>query len=234
MKEAKKVVLGGRLSLVAEMVRDGAKLADVGTDHALLPVFLVQRGRCRSAIAADIARAPLDRARGNIRAHGLEDKIEVRQCSGLAGIDEGEFDDVVIAGMGGETIAEILDKAPFLKNERYNLVLQPMTRAHFLREYLFGNGFDIKRERVVREEGKLYCVMQVEFDGVVRECSLARLYIGNTDKDLTLDAVEYIRLQGKQLTDRLKGLRIEGASPGEIKRYEQAAGELERILAGEG
>lgn len=83
MKEAKKVVLGGRLSLVAEMVREGVSLLDVGTDHAFLPIFLAQRGKCTKAIAADIARAPLQRARENIKEHGLEDKIEVRQCFGL-------------------------------------------------------------------------------------------------------------------------------------------------------
>lgn len=233
MRKCDGLTLGERLRLVAGLIRGGARVADVGTDHALVPIFLVLCGKCGFCIATDIAKGPIERARENIEAFGLAEKIQLRQCFGLEGIFEDEVDDVVIAGMGGENIAEIIDRAIFLKNGRINLVLQPMTKAHVLREYLYSEGFDIVEEKVAREDGRLYVAMRACFDGVKRERSLARLYIGDLDREKTPEVLEYIRQQRKRVLDRLRGLRIEGAAFEEIDRFEKAAAELQEILAGE-
>ena len=133
--------LDQRLSAVAALVRLGSRLADIGTDHAYLPVWLVQNGVCPAAIAADLRPGPLEAARRHVAAAGLEDRISLRLGDGLAPVFPGEADDIVIAGMGGETIAAILAAADWLADARLRLVLQPMSRAEETRRWLLKNGF---------------------------------------------------------------------------------------------
>ena len=136
---AKKLELTPRLRLLADWVPPGARLADVGTDHAYLPVWLVQNGVCPAAIAADLRPGPLEAARRHVAAAGLEDRISLRLGDGLAPVFPGEADDIVIAGMGGETIAAILSAADWLADARLRLVLQPMSRAEETRRGLLKN-----------------------------------------------------------------------------------------------
>ena len=125
-----------RLLCVASLVREGARLADIGTDHAYLPVYLMQQGHIREAIAADIGEGPAASARLHIAQAGLSHGINVRVCDGLCGISPEEADDIVIAGMGGETIIHIVSNAPWVKDEHKRLVLQPMTKTVELRAWL--------------------------------------------------------------------------------------------------
>ena len=122
-----------RLRAIAQQVPQGSVLADVGTDHALLPAWLLLEGRIPSAIASDLREGPLARAKETVEQHGVADRVSLRLCDGLSGIQAGEADVVAIAGMGGETIAAILEQAPWTK-ENTLLLLQPMTsfpyRAH--------------------------------------------------------------------------------------------------------
>ncbi|MBR5135399.1 MAG: SAM-dependent methyltransferase, partial [Clostridia bacterium] len=132
-----------RLLCVASMVREKARLADIGTDHAHLPVYLLQQNRIVRAIAADIGEGPADAARRTVQAAGLQDKVTVRVGDGLSVISPEEVTDIVIAGMGGETIVHILKQAPWLKKGQYRLVLQPMSKTVELRAWLYENGFTI-------------------------------------------------------------------------------------------
>lgn len=109
--------LDNRLRLCAEFVRNGAKLADIGSDHAYLPVWLCQNGKCPSAIAADINPEPLKRGHDTVVEANLTDKIETRLSDGLKSINSGEADDIVIAGMGGELIARIIGDCGFSKDK---------------------------------------------------------------------------------------------------------------------
>lgn len=151
-----------RLLAVAKQVPLGAKLADVGTDHAHLPVFLLRQATISEAIASDIRENPLERGRAVARLHGVEEKISFRLCAGLSGIRPGEADTVVIAGMGGETIAAILKEAFWLQDAKVRLLLQPMSSVPELRLWLQANGFVIRREEVVSEGRRFYVVMTVE------------------------------------------------------------------------
>ena len=135
----KQLDLSPRLAALAALVPAGARLADVGTDHAYLPVWLLLRGKIRGAIASDVNPGPLDRGRETARAYGVEDKIDIRRCDGLAGLTAGEADTIVIAGMGGDLIARILAQAPWTREVA--LLLQPMSSQEDLRQWLAENGY---------------------------------------------------------------------------------------------
>lgn len=151
-----------RLRCIAEAVPDGARLIDVGTDHAYLPVWLLREGRIPYAIVSDINEGPLERARRTAETYGAAARMDFRLCAGLERIAPGEVDTVVIAGMGGETIVSILSAAPWLRESGAVLLLQPMTKAEVLRRYLTENGFCITSERLVEDRGTIYAVLRVE------------------------------------------------------------------------
>ncbi len=171
-------MLDSRLRIAAEFVRQGSRVADIGTDHAFLPVALVSEGRSPSAIASDVRQGPAENARRNIAEAALSDRISVRLGNGLATVGPDEVDDIVIAGMGGETVAAILEQAPWVKNERYRLILQPMTRAEKLRAYLFQNGFTVEEERVTCVGGHWYTVLCASYIGRMIEADEALCYVG--------------------------------------------------------
>ena len=145
-----KLHLQPRLHLLADLVPQGAKLADIGTDHGYLPVYLLQKGRIASAIAADIGRAPLEHARRTARQYGVEDDMRFLCCDGLQGIGPEDVDTVVVAGMGGETIIHILQPCDWVK-QGVQLILQPMTKVPVLRQWLAENGYAILQEQVVKD-----------------------------------------------------------------------------------
>ena len=152
--------LSSRLRLLADWVRPGARIADVGTDHAYLPVWLTLHGRVASAIASDLREGPLARARETGKACGAAG-IDFRLCDGLSGIQPGEADTIIIAGMGGENIAAILAAASWTADGAHTLLLQPQTRAEDLRRFLSEHGCRVVREALVRDRGILYPCMEV-------------------------------------------------------------------------
>lgn len=158
---AKKLELTPRLRMVADLVPEGERLADVGTDHAYLPAALVLEGKIPSAIAADLRPGPLSRAKTTVREYGLNGRIAFRLCDGLKGIAPGEVGAVVIAGMGGETIASILAAAPWTREQDVTLVLQPMSSISDLRLWLSRNGYQIVSEKLAREGDTLYTALLV-------------------------------------------------------------------------
>lgn len=203
-KEPQIPVLDGRLSLCAELCREGVRVADIGTDHAYLPVYLVLVGKAVSAIAADINPHPLEKGRSTIEKYKAAKKVETRLCPGLERIRAEEAEDIVIAGMGGETIAEIISKAPWLKAEGKRLILQPMTKAEKLLEYLFKEGFEIEAQRTCRDGSKVYTVMAVSYQGGGLPHSEVDCYTGilspegsDTDRDYLLAQVKYLRKKAR-------------------------------------
>lgn len=169
--------LDARLFAVAAEVRDGAYLADVGTDHAYLPIYLAEAGRIANAIASDIRSGPLAIAEKNIRAAGLSEVIEVKLADGLCGMEAYPVTDIVIAGMGGQMIASILEAAPFVKETRPRLILQPMQNIPELRTYLSG-GYRIEKETQVLLGDKFYQILTAVYDGVSRPISEVERILG--------------------------------------------------------
>lgn len=148
-----------RLQLLANLVPKGACLADIGTDHGYLPVWLIQQGRISEAIAADVGEEPLQHARRTAIEYGITG-IDFRLCDGLKGISPQEADTIVIAGMGGETIIHILSDACWTKDSCL-MLLQPMTKQELLRVWLTENGYHIMKETLVWDKQYLYPVFQV-------------------------------------------------------------------------
>lgn len=146
---------GARLKAAAGYARQDKMIADIGTDHAYLSVYLIGSGISRGAVATDINRGPLERAAANVAAAGLADRITLRLCDGLAGVEAFCPQDIFILGMGGELIARILGESEMIKNEDIRLILQPMTRQAAVREFLLCGGFCIDDEVLVEEDGRI-------------------------------------------------------------------------------
>ena len=176
-----KIELTPRLRMAADLVPAGARLADVGTDHAYLPAALILEGKIPFAIAADLRLGPLTRAKETVRQAGLMGKVAFRLCDGLSGIRPQEVDAAAIAGMGGETIAAILGAAPWTR-EGVPLILQPMSSMPDLRKWLQENGFTIQEERLAREGNILYTALSVRA-GDMPPLSPAELWAGRNQND---------------------------------------------------
>ncbi|WP_415748220.1 tRNA (adenine(22)-N(1))-methyltransferase [Streptococcus mitis] len=156
-------MISKRLELVASFVPQGAILLDVGSDHAYLPIELVERGKIESAIAGEVVEGPYQSAVKNVEAHGLKEKIQVRLANGLAAFEEVDQVSVItIAGMGGRLIARILEEGLDKLANVEQLVLQPNNREDDLRIWLQENGFQIVAESILEEAGKFYEILVVE------------------------------------------------------------------------
>lgn len=172
--------LAPRLELLASLVPKGSFVCDVGSDHAHLPIALIERGTAAGAVASDLRKGPCRRALENISLYGLEDRISVVCTDGLSGIDSFSPTCIVIAGMGAELMSRILDESAIPKNRNVTLVLQPMKYAERLRAYLCSSGFEITGEYLVRD-GHLYQALTAEYTGVPSSLSEAELYLGRRD-----------------------------------------------------
>ena len=152
--------LSKRLAAVAALVPQGAVIADVGTDHAYLPVWLCEAGTCPAVIATDVAVGPLESAERNAVQSEFAGKIDCRLADGLKGIRPGEADGAVICGMGGALMTDILAASPDVRESLEFLVLQPMSEAAEVRKYVVSAGYRIEAERIVKEGHKLYEIIK--------------------------------------------------------------------------
>ncbi|MEE1056517.1 MAG: Nif3-like dinuclear metal center hexameric protein [Acutalibacteraceae bacterium] len=203
--------LDNRLALCADFVRNGSRVADIGTDHAYLPVWLCKNNIAKNAIAADINPAPLQHGIQTIEKYNAQDMVTTCLSNGLEKINPNDIDDIIIAGMGGELIVSILNNAPWIKDSKYHLILQPMTKAEILREYLYNNSFDIECEKTALAENKLYTVMSVFYTGIVEGNTRLRKYYGKINPMESRNNYEYIIKVANSLIK--KGNAIEKAYP---------------------
>ena len=152
-----------RLEAAAALVGDGS-FADIGSDHAYLAIKLaLERGVC--GVASDLREGPCERARKNVRQYGLCDKIKIYCRAGLDQVEEFAPDNIIICGMGGELIAEILENSEYPRSSRCRLILQPMSMQDELRRYLSREGYAISDERVVYDSGKYYQLIAAKYTG---------------------------------------------------------------------
>lgn len=154
--------LGPRLAALASCVPQDAVVADIGTDHAYLPIALVTAGQVRAAIAGDVVPGPFQAAQRAVAAAGCEQQVSVRLGNGLAVLEAGEADTIVIAGMGGPTIIEILTAEPAVVAQTKRLVLQPMIAAGAVRRWLVAEGWRLVDERLIEDSGRVYEVIVAE------------------------------------------------------------------------
>ena len=175
--DMQKINLGARLSAVAALIT-GDFVADVGTDHGFLPIYLAESGKIRRAVASDIRPEPLSKARENIAKHALSGKIETVLTDGLVGLEKYPLTDIVIAGMGGLTIIDILENADFVKTRPVHLIIQPMQHVPETRKYLCENGYVIDREVLASDDGKIYQIISAKYGGKSRELSPTEATLG--------------------------------------------------------
>ena len=187
-----------RLKLIASLVPDGARVCDIGTDHAYLPIELIKSGKARCVIATDIREKPLENARKNTQRSGVSG-IELRLCDGLAKVEKTETDTVIIAGMGGEVISGIISRAKWLKEKPSpTLILQPTTSPEELRRFLTANCFEITSDTAISENGKLYSVMTSVFMGSKTAVPEYFYYVGKVNPK-TYDGFLYIQKQYRRV-----------------------------------
>ena len=204
-----------RLLCAASFASNGELIADVGTDHAYLPIYLYTKGIIRGAVVSDINEGPIERAARNIREFSCEGKIIPVLCDGLSKIKEYSPDTVFILGMGGELIVNIISSAEWLKQNGTRLVMQPMTHSEILRKFLLSGGFEIFDEAIV-EDSKIYQIIVAKYTGVVSNADKLELRFGKINlqrrEGILLDA---LKRECKILGARLEGRKTAGLSGGE-------------------
>lgn len=204
--------MSNRLELIASLVKDGVGVADVGTDHAYIPIMLRRSGYKGNIIAGDINECPLEKARQSLESAGLSDSVELVLCDGLSGVDSPKVDTVIVAGMGGDTITGILDRGLYdmpewASRSDYKLILQPVTKPEILRFWLVNNGFIITSEMQTEENGMLYQIICAR-PGDSPKYKDAELYTGRLEQ-----------IRDSKYFDKLLSMHI--------KRFKAAANSLQ-------
>ena len=190
--------LNKRLTCAASFVQKGAKVADIGCDHAYLPIYLIENQIASKVIACDINEGPCEKARENIRKHSLSSVIEVIRTDGLCGIDAYSPDNIVICGMGGDLIARILGDSEYTRANSPLLILQPMTKQSALRAWLLEKGYDIVNEALCVDD-RLYEIIVAKYDGVCRSWSEAELLLGKRNIE---NSSPLLSEHGKKITEQ--------------------------------
>ena len=219
-----KIPLSTRLLACAGFVNKGDRVADIGCDHGYLSIHLLTQGIARSCIASDVAKGPLQSAKDNARKFGVQENITFHLSDGVQSIPR-DFDTLVCAGMGGDTMIHILESAPWLKSEQYRLILQCQSKRPELRKWLYENGFAIRRETLAKDGKFCYPVTEVVY--APGECLQgAEFYI-----------TPALRASGSPLLpefyDRVVGgirTSVEGLSRTGGEKYEEMKTILEELL----
>lgn len=220
--------LSKRLQAVADLVGKGLVVADVGTDHGYIPIYLIESGKCEKAFAMDVNEGPLLRAKDHINEHGLTECITTRLSDGVKALEVGECESVVVAGMGGALAIKIIEEGKEIFRSLREFVLQPQSELEKVRQYLNENGFQVVAEDMVLEDGKYYPMMKV-INAMDSKYSLIELRYGRgllNQEHPILKAFLEKEVNGKQMIiDNLK------SQPGEhIKvRIQELESELEII-----
>ncbi len=208
------ITLSKRMEAIASMITPGGVLADVGTDHGYIPIYQVQLHRNPHAIAMDLRKGPLERATEHIRQFGLTGQIKTRLSDGVAALEPGEADSIVVAGMGGELILHILSEGEAVCCKAKELILQPQSEIAAVRRYLREHGYYVDAEDMVFEDGKYYPMMRVR-NGVKEVQAQA----GATDGET-----------GQELEDLYGALLLKNAHPVLMKYLSYQHGQLCTIL----
>lgn len=218
-----------RLSTIASLVPKGARVCDIGTDHGYLSIYLKSSNIASKIIAADVNSLPLENAKKNIIKSGALD-IELRLSNGFESIDSDEFDTAVIAGIGGEVIAGIIERRiDVIAKEDKTLILQPTTSPEFLRKSLYNNGFDIINETPLMENGKIYSVMLVKYNGIASEKEEYFYYTGKVPNDNEY-GISYIEKQYKRLNNCAKALENVASKQEEYLYYKELSEKIKNLL----
>lgn len=224
--------LSPRLELIAAKVPEGARICDIGSDHAYLPIYLAQSGKIKSALASDISPSSVRKARRNIARFGADGIVSARRGDGILASPFEPAYTIIISGMGGLSICKILSKGPLSGGER--LILQPMTNAGALRAFLPEAGFIIVDEALVKDGGRIYAVIIAQKGGGARYTPLELLLGPLLCKSRGPLFRELVLRHIKRLEKALFSLSKQGEGHEPLRaRYESLLGELYALLKSE-
>ena len=227
--------LSKRLQAVADMVTPGYILADIGTDHGYIPIYLIENNIVPSAIAMDINEGPLERARLHVSSCGLSEKIDTRLSDGMAAMEAGEAQSAIIAGMGGGLVMHILQAFPAVTNSFKEFVLQPQSEIAKVRRFLLESGFHFIDENMILEDGKFYPMMKVIPPEAGQENEIwseVEVYYGKyllRSKNPILK--QFLEKEIALKKDLIKGLVSQDSQRAKNRRS-QLEEELERVMKG--
>lgn len=223
-----KIPISKRLLCCAQFVPEGARVADIGTDHGYLGIYLLENGTAAHVTACDLRPLPLQKARENAVRFGQTEKMEFLLSDGLEKLPPDRADTIVCAGMGGDLIVRILSACEWIKDEKYLLILQPQSAGQALRLWLAENGFLMQRETLVQDSGFLYTVLTVRWDGERRTLSPGAQFVSPqllADGSPLLPAY-FTRLENA-LNATVEGLRgAEHPRPERLSYHESALHEI--------
>lgn len=232
------VKISKRLCMAASLVGEGNRLADVGTDHGYVPIYLLQQKKISSAIAMDINRGPLERAREHIRLYQLEEYITTRLSDGVEALRPGEADTILIAGMGGGLVMHILEEGRAVCRQARELVLQPQSELERVRRFLWQEHYQVNAEEMVQEDGKYYPMMRVHYEPVwekKQEPSACEFcYGGRLLRQRHPVLKEYLLLEHRRQTQILEALNKAPCTPDiriRIEEIERAQRQNEQAMA---
>lgn len=199
--------------MAASFVDNGDTVCDVGCDHGKLALYLIQRGKAKHVIATDINKQPLQKAIDLFASYDLSHTADFLLTDGLQGIENTEnITHVVIAGLGGHTMEQVIESAPFVKEQKTRLVLLPAQSGYQIRKYLYTHGFEIEREQTVSEKGKYYSCISAVYTGTVHEPDIYDIYIGKSDECTGAEATGYFEMILSQLEKKRKGYSIDNGT----------------------
>ena len=212
--------LTDRLLKIASLVDEGKKIAHIGTDHGYIPVYLLNNNKIDYAILADVNKGPLENAKKEVRHNKLDDKVDLRLGSGLEVLNQNEVDEVIIAGMGGILISELLEAKKSVSQTVEKLILQPMQAQNELRKYLYNNGYEILNEVLVKEDFRIYEIIVAKYSGVKTQVKDEIYYeVSNNiieNKDVLLG--EFLNKKINSYENIIKKLEGKNGEAIEIKR----------------
>lgn len=221
-----------RLRMLLDVLASARTVADIGCDHAYLPILLAREGRAAHIIAADVREGPLRRAQENIARFGLTGRIETRLGDGLSPLTPGEAEAIAIAGMGGTVICQILQEGETVARAADLLVLQPMSAAPDLRRFLYQNGYCLLRERLVQEDARIYTVLIAQ-NGKAQRFTELDCYISpalRAERPPLFSA--YAEKLYTQLRSAISGMRQAQRPHARLEEYEILLKELEQWIEG--
>ena len=215
--------------MAASFVDNGGTVCDVGCDHGKLSLYLVQRGKAKKVIATDINKQPLQKAIDLFATYDLSHTAQFLLTDGLQGIqDTADITHVVIAGLGGHTMEQVIESAPFVKAQKTKLVLLPAQSGYQIRKYLYENGFEIEKEQTVSEKGKYYSCISAVYTGKTHQPDIYDMYIGKSGQCTGDDAKGYFEMILSRLEKKRKGFEIDNGTPN--AELEKAVEKIRELL----
>ena len=223
--------LSERMLMAAKMVRRGNAVADIGTDHAYLPAYLILNGISPKALACDVRKGPLENARKTVEHYGIEDKITLRLSDGFDEIEPFEAQDFIMCGMGGTLMEQLVSRAYWLKDKSKRIIVQPQSHAEDIRRFFVENGFEILFEDACSDGGKLYCAIAAEYTGEIEQRPVSYIYTGRLPECGKKEARLYLENMLARLRKKLEAERVHGSA--EYAAYlEKVTLETEEIING--